>query len=157
MRRVEKYLPPVLALILALMAVNSADVLSRWWHGYGTAITWLGVDVRPRTVSPGGDLHLIYSAIINRQCPSEIRGFLVAPDGSVPVRYPIISGGYTDAGEDPVSISVNLKIPMTSDPGLFALKTGVYIYRSLAIRFCSTGIETDSAIPDAEFFLEVNE
>lgn len=155
MHRLEKYIPPVAALILAMVTLNSADVIHRWWDSHGSAISWQGVEVVTKTVRPGEDLKVIYSGIINRQCPAEIRGFLVAPDGTVPVRFPMVAGGYSDPSDDPVKIRVSIAIPKASDPGLSPLDSGRYVYRALATRYCPGGIETDSDIPDAEFNLEV--
>lgn len=150
-----KFLPPFAALLLAMAAINSADVLSKWWAGSGPAVEWQGVEVLTKTVRPGGQIEMIYTARIHRQCPAELRGFIVAHDGTVPVRYPVVSGGYTEPSPDPVKIRVSITMPLRADLGLSPLRSGNYVYRTLATRYCPSGVETDSAVPDVPFFLEV--
>lgn len=151
----HKLTPPLLGLVLAMTAISSGDVLSKWWAGTGPAVEWRGIEVLSQTVHPGGKLVMTYTAVINRQCPSELRGFLVAEDGTVPVRFPPVSGGYTEASPDPVQVRVSLTIPEKSDPGLTPLQSGDYVYRTVSTRFCPNGVEMDNDVPDAKFYLEV--
>ena len=155
MRVVSKIFPPIVAVIMAMIAINSADVIHRWWEGTGPAIEWRGVEVITTTVQPGGQLEMIYTAVVHRQCPADLRGFIIAPDGTVPVRFPIVSGGYAMPSDEPIRIRVSIAIPHRSDLGLAALKTGPHIYRTMATRYCPAGAETDVAIPDVPFHLEV--
>lgn len=151
----SKIMPPLVALGLAMLAVNSSDVISKWWHGYGPAVEWLGVEVLSERVRPGGAIDIVYTAIVHRQCPADLRGFIVAEDGSVPVRFPTISGGYARPSEEPVKIRVSIAMPFHSDNGLTPLNSGPHIYRTLATRYCPNGVEYDNAVPDAKFLLEV--
>jgi hypothetical protein len=151
----NKLAPPAIASILFLVALNSADVLTKWWVGMGPAVKWQGVDVVSKIVHPGGTIEVVYTAMIQRQCPSELRGFVVAPDGTVPVRFPPVSGGYTPPNEEPVNIRVSVTMPKASDSGLSKLQSGEHVYRTVATRFCQNGVEVDNDVPDAKFFLEV--
>jgi hypothetical protein len=151
----DRYAPPLAALVLALLAINSADVLHKWWHGAGPAIEWHGVKILTEVVQPGGQIEMIYSATIHRQCPSEIRGFVMAPDGTVPVRFPVVAGGYTEPSEEPVQIRVSITMPLRADPGLSPLRSGNHIYRTMVTRYCPAGVETDNAVPDIPFTLQV--
>lgn len=155
MRLLHSWGPPAMALLLALVTINSFDVIHKWWAGAGPAVEWDGVEVLTRTVQPGGKLEMIYTATIHRQCPAELRGFIGAPDGTVPIRFPIVAGGYTIPAEEPVQIRVSITLPHQADPGLGPLQSGPHVYRTLATRYCPGGTETDSAVPDAEFYLEV--
>lgn len=151
----SRALPPVLGVILAMAAISSTDVLRKWWEGAGPTVEWQGVEVLTRTVRPGGKLEMVYTAMIHRQCPSDLRGFIVAEDGTVPIRFPVVAGGYTEPTDDPVQIRVSITMPHQADPGLSPLQSGKHIYRTLATRYCPQGTETDSAVPDVEFYLEV--
>ncbi len=155
MRLFSKVMPPVIALLLAMAAINSADVIHKWWDSRGPAITWHGVTATPKTVRPGDSLDVIYTATVHRQCPSDIRGFIFAPDGTVPVRFPVVSGGYSRPAESRTEIRVRVVIPDRSDPGLAPLRSGPHIYRNLVTRYCPSGIEIDAAVPDVPFNLEV--
>lgn len=157
MRLMSRIFPPVMALILALAAINSADVIRKWWEGTGPAIQWLGVEVLSKTVKPGGNIEMIYTARIHRQCPSDIRGFIVAEDGTVPVRFPVLAGGYVEPSDAPVQIRVSIVMPTRSDMGLSELRSGPHIYRTLVTRYCAAGTEVDNFVPDVAFFLEVPE
>lgn len=151
----NKFTAPVLGLLLAMTAINSWDTIGKWWAGSGPAIEWRSVDVLTQVVNPGGKLEMVYTAIIHRHCPSEIRGFVVAGDGSVPIRFPPVSGGYTPASEDPVRVRISLIMPKEADPGLGQLQSGDHVYRTVTTRFCPGGVETDNDVPDAKFYLEV--
>lgn len=155
-RHMDRFLPPVLAILLALVALNSADTIRKWWVGAGPAVQWQGVEVMTQTVKPGGQIEAVYSAIIRRQCPSEVRGFVVdASNGTVPVRFPVVWGGYVMPDPEPVKIRVSITMPRSSDPGLAPLRAGKHVYRTLVTRYCPTGVEADNLVPDVPFFLEV--
>ncbi len=148
-------LPIILAFILFVMSVNSLDQVDKWWARQTPAISWQGVEVMTQTVSPGGVLTVDYTATINKQCPADLRGFIEAPDGTVPIRFPVVAGGYAKPTEEPRNIRVSVTIPETSDPGLAPLKSGPHIYRTVATRYCPEGVEEDASVPDVPFFLEV--
>lgn len=151
----HKLTPPLLGLVLALTAISSGDVLSKWWAGTGPAVEWRGVEVLTKTVHPGGTLSMVYTAVINRQCPAELRGFVVAEDGTVPIRLPPVSGGYTEVSPDPVRVRVSLTMPAKEDAGLARLQSGDYVYRAVSTRFCPNGVEVDNDVPDVKFYMEV--
>lgn len=139
-----------------MVTINSGEQVRKWWGDSTPAITWHGVEVISGTVKPGDVLTLVYTATINKQCPSDLRGFLVAPDGTVPVRLPITNGGYSRPSDGPINIRVSILIPKTSDPGLAPLVSGIYTYRAVATRYCPDGVEEDSTIPDALVDLQVD-
>ena len=147
--------PAILAGILFAVTINSLETGRIWWNRSTEAIDWQGVEVMTEKVSPGGTLTAEYTAVVNKQCPSDLRGFLVAEDGTVPVRFPIVTGGYAKPSRDPIKIRVSITIPKTSDPGLAPMKSGPYLYRTLATRYCPEGVQDDVHIPDAPFTLEV--
>lgn len=146
-------LPAALALLIVMVGINTIRTVSYWWRELTPPITWGPVRLVTPTVRPGGELKMIFTHTINRQCPADLRRFLVAPDGSVPVRYPTIAGGYTKPTDGPVDTLVSLIIPTQSDNGLQPLHSGKYIYRAMAIRFCPEGIQEDRNIPDVPFDL----
>lgn len=147
--------PALLALVVFFTTLPFMESLLRINSRVTEAITWHGVEVITKAVKPGGELELIYSATINKQCPSDLRGFFVAPDGSVPIRMPPVAGGYARPSDDPVEIRVRLAVPEKSDPGLAPLVSGEYTYRATATRYCPDGVEDDNDIPEAKFQLEV--
>lgn len=149
------FVPFMLAILFLFVILPFFESASRIVNSYERAIDWKGVEVITPKIAPGDTLELVYWATINKQCPSDIRGFLIADDGSVPVRFPTVAGGYAKPDDDELSIRVNIAIPKKSDSGLAPLKTGRYIYRSVSTRYCPNGIEDDNATPDAEFYLEV--
>ncbi len=151
----SKLAPPAIALTLFLVALNSADVINKWWSGWGPAVEWQGVEVETKVVHPGGILAMVYTAVINRQCPAEVRGFVVAEDGTVPIRLPPVSGGYTEVSPDPVRVRVSLTMPAKEDAGLARLQSGDYVYRTVSTRFCPNGVEVDNDVPDVKFYMEV--
>jgi hypothetical protein len=155
MRVLSNVMPAAIAILLFMVAINSADVIHKWWEGRGPAITWYGASASPATVRPGDSFEITYTANVHRQCPADIRGFIFAPDGTVPIRFPVISGGYTRPTEGPTEIRVRLVVPLQSDPGLAPLRTGRHIYRNLITRYCPSGVEIDAAVPDVPFHLEV--
>jgi len=155
MRLASNVLPAAIALLLAMAAINSAEVVHKWWDRRGPAITWHGVKVSPEIVRPGDAIEITYTATVHRQCPSDIRGFIFAPDGTVPVRFPVVSGGYTRPTDGSTEIRVRLVIPEYADAGLAPLRSGQHIYRNLITRYCPSGIEVDAAVPDVPFNLEV--
>ena len=148
-------MPLVLAMILFVISLNSLDQITRWFDRGTPAISWQGVEVVSEIVHPGGTLTVEYTAVINKQCPSDLRGFLVAPDDTVPVRYPVVAGGYSKPSQEPRKIRVSVTVPKSSDPGLAPLKSGPHVYRTVATRYCPEGVEEDTSIPDAPFMLEV--
>jgi hypothetical protein len=125
-------------------------------HRSQPAITWHGVEVVNDVVRPGGLLEVIYSLTVHKQCPADLRGFIVAPDGSVPIRLPTLAGGYAQPSESIVKVRVKLPVPLQSDPGLAPLQSGQHTYRTIATRYCPEGVEQDNNIPDATFSLEVD-
>lgn len=147
--------PALLAVIVFFTTLPFMESLTRAYDRTQEAITWHGVEVITKVVRPGGTLELLYSATINKQCPSDLRGFFVASDGSVPIRMPPVAGGYARPSPDPVEIRVKVAVPKDSDPGLAPLRSGEYTYRAIATRYCPRGIEDDNGIPDARFRLEV--
>jgi len=149
------FLPALMALLLLLVTITSGEQIRKWWTQSTTAIQWQGVEVITKTVQPGGILTVEYTAIVNKQCPSDLRGFIVASDGSSPIRFPVVAGGYTKPSPDPITIRVAVTIPPVSNGGLAPLRSGPHIYRTMATRFCPDGVEEDNSIPDAPFILEV--
>jgi hypothetical protein len=148
-------LPAVLALILLAVTINSIETGRVWWSRSAYAIDWHDGKALTPKVSAGGVLTAEYTATVNKQCLTDLRGFIVAEDGTVPVRMPLVAGGYSRPSEGPIKIRVGITIPPTSDGGLAPLKSGPHIYRTLATRYCPDGVEEDSRIPDVPFMLEV--
>jgi hypothetical protein len=146
----------MLALIAFFTSLPFIETVLRGVDRQTSAIEWHGVEVVTKTVRPGDFLEIVYSATVNKQCPADLRGFLVADDGTVPVRYPVVAGGYSRPSDGPVEIRVKIKIPETADPGLAPLHDGEYIYRTLAARYCPGGVEEDGGIPDVRFNLKVD-
>lgn len=147
--------PALLAFILFFTTLPFIESALRIHGRAHAAVDWHGVETITRVVRPGETLEMVYLATINKQCPSDIRGFIVAPDGSVPIRFPTVAGGYTRPSDKPVEIRVRIPIPRQSDGGLEPLRSGQYIYRSAVTRYCPDGVEDDNQIPDAHFTLEV--
>jgi hypothetical protein len=148
-------LAATLALITFFAFLPFLETVMRGVDRQTSAIDWHGVETITKTVRPGDMLEIVYGATINKQCPSDLRGFLVAPDGTVPVRYPVVAGGYSRPSDGPVEIRVKVKVPETADPSLAPFQSGEYIYRTLATRYCPDGVEEDHEVPDARFNLEV--
>jgi hypothetical protein len=149
-------IPAVLAAIMFFTTLPFLESVFRLYSQSGPAITWHGATVVNPVVRPGDVLEIVYSLTVNRQCPSDLRAFIIAPDGTVPVRIPTIAGGYARPSESPIDIRVKIPIPRTSDGGLAPLASGGHIYRATATRYCPNGVETDSNIPDAVFTLTVD-
>jgi hypothetical protein len=147
--------PAILGLILFAVTMNSIETGRIWYARNVAAIEWQGVEVMTQKVHTGGTLTIEYTAVINKQCPADLRGFIVAADDTVPVRFPVVAGGYSKPSESPVKIRVSVTVPKQSDPGLAPLRSGPHVYRTLATRYCPDGVEEDAAIPDAPFMLEV--
>lgn len=147
--------PVLLAVIVFFTTVQFVESVMRAHGRTQAAIDWHGVEVISKVIRPGDNLEIVYSATINKQCPSDLRTFMVAPDGTVPVRLPTVAGGYAKPSDTPVEIRVKVPFPKTSDPGLAPLAGGEYIYRAMATRYCPDGVEDDNTIPDARFRLEV--
>jgi hypothetical protein len=142
------------ALVVMVMALSGERLWSRLgWQS--PAIEWQGVEVLTPTVRPGGILTMVYTARVNRQCPSDLRGFIIDGNGATPVRFPVVIGGYTRPSDEPVKIRVSIMVPLRSDAGLAPYHPGPHIYRTTAMRYCPEGFEADVRIPDAPFTLEV--
>lgn len=144
-----------LALIAFFTALPFIQAVWKLTDDAQPAIEWHGVETVTKTVRPGDILEIVYGATINKQCPADLRSFLVSEDGAVPVRYPIVAGGYSKPSDEPLSIRVKVVVPKMSDPGLAPLKTGEYFYRTIATRYCPEGIQEDTSIPEARFNLKV--
>jgi hypothetical protein len=149
-------IPAILAAIMFFTTLPFLESLFRIYNKSGPAIKWHGVNVVTKTVRPGEVLELVYTVTVNRQCPSDLRAFIVAPDGTVPIRIPTIAGGYARPSNAPTDVRVKVPISKTSDPGLAPLQSGTHIYRAVATRYCPDGVEQDNSIPDATFTLEVD-
>lgn len=148
-------IPALLAAIMFFTTLPFVESVVRIYGRTSPAIEWHGVEVLTPVVRPGGILELVYTITVNRQCPSDLRAFVVAPDGTVPIRLPILTGGYTRSTSVPTRVPVKIPVARTSDPGLAPLQSGPHIYRATATRYCPEGVETDNEIPDATFTLEV--
>lgn len=144
-------IPALLAIIVFCVSLPFYESAARLFRTHTRAVEWDGVRVITPTVGPGGVLELAYRAKINKQCPSDLQGFLIEEDGSVPVRLPLVAGGYRPPGDDFEEIRVKIQVPFTSDPGLAPLRAGKYTYRAIATRYCTEGVEQDREIPDATF------
>lgn len=144
-----------MAFIIFMTTLPFIESIMRYHSAAQAAITWHGVEVVSKVIRPGDNLELVYSATINKQCPSDLRAFIVAPDGSVPVRYPTVAGGYARPSDLPVEIRVKVRVPPHADPGLASFVSGEHIYRATATRYCPDGVENDNSVPDAAFTLEV--
>lgn len=147
--------PAMLALILFTVILTAVDTVSNWISHQTSAVSWGEVAVETPTVRPGTVLAMTYTVHINKQCPAELRGFLVAPDGSVPVRFPVVAGDYTKPADGPSRIRVAIVIPDQPDPGLAPFVQGRYVYRTIATRYCADGVEQDTSIPDVPFQMEM--
>lgn len=153
----KHFVPFMLAVLFLFVFLPGFESATRIVRSYEPAVTWDSVNVITPTVEAGGVLYLVYTATINKQCPSDVRGFLIAADGTVPVRFPTVAGGYTKPDDDPIDIRVAIQIPKQSDSGLAPLTSGEYRYRSIATRYCPDGVEDDNSTPDAHFTLKVAE
>lgn len=155
-RRFTQHIIPALLALIALMAgLPFVESILRIKAQATPAIEWHGVRVITPTVKAGGVLEIVYLATVNKQCPSDLRGFLVASDQTVPVRFAVISGGYRKPSGGPIEIPVKIVLPSQSDAHLASLTSGRYVYRTLVTRFCADGVEDDDSVPDVEFYLEV--
>lgn len=152
----QNVIAALLAAIVFLVTLPFVDSVMRWYYWTQPAITWHGAAVKTPVVRPGENLEIVYHAVIQKQCPADIRGFIIAPDGNALVRLPAISGGYTKPTDGRVTeIPVTIRIPSFSDAGLPQYKSGEYIYRTLVTRYCASGVEDDNNVPDVRFFMEV--
>ena len=147
--------PALLAMIIFIVTLPFVESLHRLYDQTVPAIEWYSGRAVNSPVRPGEVLHIVYKAKINKQCPSDIRSFIRAEDGSVPVRFPVLAGGYTPPTKDVVDIKVNIQIPLVTDFGLEPFKSGKHEYQSLVTRYCSSGVEQDSNVPSIPFMLEV--
>lgn len=153
---IRNIIPAFLALIAFMVLFPAYESISRLIASQSRAIDWFGVQVLTPTVTPGGTLELVYKARINKQCPSDLQGFLVADDGSVPVRFPVVAGGYRPPSEHIEEIKVKVQIPLNSDPGLAPLEAGRFTYKVISTRYCLDGVEQDRSIPPASFTIRKN-
>jgi hypothetical protein len=151
----QHFIPALLAAITVFTIVPFIISVLHFSNSIRPAVVWHGVTVNTPVAAPGDILTLVYRATINRSCPSDIRGFIIAPDGTVPVRFPTVFGGYTLPSEDPMDIKVSILIPQRADLGLAPFVDGDYIYRTLVTRYCPNGVEQDHYVPDAKFALRV--
>lgn len=149
-------IPALLAAIVFFTTLPFIESAMRIYDKQQPAIEWHSANVVNKVVRPGEVLEIIYTLTVHKQCPSDLWAFIVAPDGTVPVRIPTIAGGYARPSDEPIQITVKIPVPRTADPGLAPLASGKHIYRATATRYCPDGVETDSSIPDAAFMLEVS-
>lgn len=147
--------PAILAVLVIFTTFPFIESVLRIYSRNIAAVQWHSVEVITKQVRPGDNLELLYSATIQKQCPSDLRGFIVAADGSVPIHFSTVAGGYARPSDAPVESRVKIKLPEHSDPGLAPLESGEYTYRANATRYCPDGIEFDNAIPDATFSMAV--
>ena len=148
-------MPASVGLILAILLINSAP---HWWSLYTStvpAIKWIDARVLTPVVAPGETLKIAYRSIVNKQCPSELRTFILAADGSSPVRFPPLAGGYSHASDTVRDIQVSILIPLEPDASQPKWVDGEYIYRTTAMRFCGDSVQIDNDIPDVAFRLAV--
>ena len=153
---VEKhFLPALIGTVLAIVVVNSYPAWRNLYVSLEPAITWGGVEVLTPVVRPGETLKVVYRVKVNRQCPAELQRFIMTPDGAAPVRFDPLPGGYTHASPDWNTVPVSFTVPLHPDPGQPDWKSGEYLYRSVATRYCPEGTEIDDKAPDVKFKLEV--
>jgi hypothetical protein len=148
-------LPAALALIFVLTLFPFIESVLRYTEKDGPAIQWEGVEVLTPIVRPGENLVFVYTRTHHHQCPADLRRFIMFPDGNIAVRLPILPGGGRTPDGESKSVKVEVPIPLEPDPGYRPWRTGAYIYRMTAVRFCKDRIEYDTAIPDVHFKLEV--
>lgn len=151
----QHFIPALLAAITVFTVVPFIISVLHISNTIRPAVIWHGVTVNTPVVSPGGVLDVVYRATVNKSCPSDIRGFIIAPDGTVPVRFPTHFGGYTLPSDAPIDIKVSILIPPRSDVGLAEFVDGDYLYRVLVTRYCPEGVENDHYVPDAKFTMRV--
>ena len=140
-----------MALIAVLAGIPAVQQLYDWHNEWTTPIEWKDVKVLTPVIRAGDELSLQYTAKVNRTCPADLRGFLIYEDGSSPVRFPVVTGGYRKPTDDFISFNVHISIPKTADVGLGNLLPGKYVYRSLVTRYCPEGQVEDAGVPDAKF------
>lgn len=132
-------------------AVNAVD---KAFATTEPAIEWKQARALTPVVRAGGVLEIEYTALILKQCPSDLRTFLLNNNtDSASYRFPDQSGGYRRASPDLQTWLVKIAV---NDPplgsGFPPLEPGNYTYRATAIRYCDR-IEFDSMIPDVAFKL----
>ena len=152
---IKHMVPAMLALIFVTAALPAVETSMHFWSRGTNAIDWYGVGVATPIIKPGDELKLVYKAKVNKQCPSDIRGFIVAPDGTVPIRMPVVTGGFTKPSDNIIEIPVSIMVPKESDAGLKPLESGTYKYRVSVTRYCPDGVQEDYLTPDASFRLDV--
>ena len=118
------------------------------------AIDWRSAKAITPEVKIGETLEVQYTALIRKQCPSDLRSFLLDnKTDAASYRFPDQAGGYRRVSLDPQTWTVKIVI---NDPpagsGFPPLQPGDYTYRATAIRYCDR-IELDSMIPDVAFKL----
>lgn len=118
------------------------------------AIEWLSGRAITSEVKIGGVLEIEYTALIRKQCPSDIRSFLLNETADIAAyRFPDQAGGYRKPSREIQAWRVKIRV---DDPppgsGFPHLEPGDYTYRATVIRYCDR-IELDSMIPDVAFKL----
>ena len=151
----QHLLPASIALILTILIVNSSTFWRDIYYRTIRCITWGEAVLATPVVAPGETLKITYQVKVNKQCPSDLRTFIMAPDGSAAVRFPPIFGGYNRASGEWQEIKVSVVVPPTPDPSQPNWIEGDYIYRTIATRYCPEGVEVDAAVPDVPFRLKV--
>lgn len=143
------------AVILTFVLVNVGQFGYDKWYESQPPIEWIGAEAITKVVKKGDIFRAKYKAIVYKQCPADLTHFLVAPDGTSPVRFDDTRGGYripTDGKETEINFSI--QIPIKAFDPLVPYPPGVYTYRVIAKRYCGMEPYLDNGIPDVKFKLE---
>lgn len=140
--------------ILKIAEQSATNAVERAFAKSEPAIDWRGAKAVTPEVKIGGTLEVQYTALIRKQCPSDLRSFLLnEKTDAAAYRFPDQAGGYRRVSLDPQTWTVKIAV---NDPpagsGFPPLEPGDYTYRTTAIRYCDR-IELDSMIPDVAFKL----
>lgn len=140
--------------ILGIAEEAATNAVDKAFAKTEPTISWISAKALKPEVTVGGVLEIEYMALIRKQCPSDLRSFLLNETTDVAAyRFPDQSGGYRREDRSPQIWRVKIVI---SDPppgsGFPPLEPGDYRYRTTAIRYCDR-IELDSSIPDVVFKL----
>lgn len=142
--------------ILAISADAANKAVTIALASVDPPIEWISGRALTPEIKVGDTLEIEYKALIKKQCPADVRSFLLDDSDSAVYRFPDQPGGYRRANPEPQTIVVKIKI---NDPpigsGLPPLEPGSYVYRSNAVRYCERFI-LDSNIPDVHFKLSRN-